>query len=208
MKKLLLLVLILIPLLQTAGQESVWDRWDPAVLKKAATAEGVDYMSAEEKKVITLMNLARLDGKLFGETFLEEWLRMNGPEKSPYVRSLYRDLAKCSQLPLIYPERDLTLIAQGHARTSGQTGHVGHKNFDKRFKPVLGNPYSQVGENCSYGYNTAIEVVITLLIDEDIQDVGHRKNILNPAFNSAGVSFSPHISYRYNCVTDFGSKMR
>ncbi len=193
---------------QAFSQETTWSAWDPGVLKKASTAETSTYLSEEEQKVITLMNLARIDGKKFGETFVSEWVKLNGPEKSSYVRSLYRDLARCSDLPLIYPEEDLTRIARGHAERSGNTGHVGHRDFDKRFKPVLGNPYTHVGENCSYGFNDAIAVVVTLLIDEDIKDLGHRKNILNPDFNSAGVSFYPHKTYRYNCVTDFGLKTR
>jgi len=191
-----------------SAQESVWSGWDPEVLQKASTAKDASYLTEEEKMVITLMNLARIDGEKFGQTFVYEWVKMNGEEKSPFVKSLYRDLKKTSGLPLLYPEEDLSMIAKGHAERSGKTGHVGHRDFEKRFKPVLGNPYNKVGENCSYGFNTATEVVVTLLIDEGIKDLGHRRNILNPGFNSAGVAFYPHKTYRYNCVSDFGSKIR
>jgi uncharacterized protein YkwD len=46
--------------------------------------------------------------------------------------------------------------------------------------------------------------VLQLLIDEGIEDLGHRNNILNPRFNSIGVSIKPHKSYDYNCVMSFG----
>jgi len=208
MKHFMLLISLILVSLNSAAQDTPWSAWTPEQINKAATASTAGYLSEEEQKVITLMNLARLDGELFYSTFVTAWVKMNGSEKSPYVRSLARDLKKCKDLPMIYPEQDLTLIAKGHAERSGKTGHVGHRDFEKRFKPVLGNPYNRVGENCSYGFNTAIEVVVTLLIDEGIKDLGHRKNILNPVFNSAGVSFYPHKSYRFNCVTDFGARIR
>ena len=68
----------------------------------------------------------------------------------------------------------------------------------------MGNPYYHVGENCSYGYDQAIDIVLTLMIDEGIKDVGHRKNILSEDFNSVGVAIRPHKNYRINCVIDFG----
>jgi uncharacterized protein YkwD len=70
----------------------------------------------------------------------------------------------------------------------------------------MGNPYYHVGENCSYGYDQAIDIVISLLIDEGVPDMGHRKNTLNDQFNSVGVAIRPHKEYRVNCVIDFGHR--
>ena len=36
----------------------------------------------------------------------------------------------------------------------------------------MGNPYNHVGENCSYGYEQAIDIVLSLLIDEGVIDFG------------------------------------
>ena len=72
----------------------------------------------------------------------------------------------------------------------------------------LRNPYNHVGENCSYGYERAIDIVISLLIDKGIKNLGHRNNILSPDFNSIGVAIRPHKTYRVNCVMDFGSRDR
>jgi len=163
-------------------------------------------MTEEEQKVILFMNLARHNGPLFTETFLEQYVEENQIEKSSYLKSLKRDLKKVEGLTPLVPEEDLTSIAQGHATKSGKTGHVGHRNMDKRFAPLRGNPYYAWAENCSYGYQEALGIVITLLIDEGIKDLGHRKNILNENFNSVGVAIRPHKSYRVNCVIDFGKK--
>jgi uncharacterized protein YkwD len=203
-----LLIPILFLVLPLHSQNSVWDSWDSEVVRSLHTAEGIGYLTEEEQKVVLFMNMARHDGPLFASTFLDAYVTENKVEKSSYLRSLYKDLKKTAGLPPLLVEEDLTAVAQGHANVSGQTGHVGHKNFAKRFAPLRGNPYTAWAENCSYGYEDAVEIVITLLIDEGVKGVGHRINILNPEFNSVGVAIYPHKKYRTNCVIDFGTKKR
>jgi uncharacterized protein YkwD len=190
------------------GQSDVWDKWDPAIIEKANTASDFEYYTEEEKKVVFFMNLARLDGPLFAETILNEYVRVNQIENNSYLKSLYKDLNKVKGLNVLIPEEDLSSIAQGHATKSGKTGHVGHKDFEKRFDPFMGNPYSNVGENCSYGYLEAVDIVLTLLIDDGVKDVGHRVNTLKPEFNSVGVAIREHKTYRVNCVINFGKQSR
>lgn len=205
---LLTAALVLLPAARFPAQENPWEQWDPSIIDLLYTSRDLDYMNEEEKKVVLFMNMARHNGPLFAETFLEAYASENQVAQTSYLRSLKRDLARTSGLPVLVPEKDLTAVAQGHAQRSGETGHVGHRGMDKRFAPLRGNPYTAWGENCSYGYADAISIVITLLIDEDVREVGHRKNILNPAFNSVGVAIRPHKTYRVNCVIDFGKKVR
>ena len=206
-RPLFISLLMLLPL-SLAAQSSPWDSWDPEVVGSLNTATEIPYLNLEEQKVVLFMNLARHDGKLFSETFLQAYLEENQLSRSSYVRSLIRDLKKVSGLAPLIPEEDLTAVAQGHATKSGKSGHTGHKDFNKRFRPLLGNPYQRVGENCSYGYEEAIDIVLSLLIDEGIKDLGHRKNILNTEFNSVGVAIRPHKRYRVNCVSCFGKQSR
>lgn len=208
MRRTVTIIFLFFSINSVSGQDQVWDQWDPELLEKANTAAEIKYYSDEEKKVVFFMNLARLDGNLFAETLLDAYVTANGIKNSSYLRSLYRDLRKVEDLPLLIPEADLTSIAQSHATESGRTGHVGHKGFEKRFEPYMGAPYTNVGENCSYGYANAIDIVITLLIDEGVKNVGHRVNILKPEFNSVGVAIRPHKKYRFNCVIDFGKQDR
>lgn len=191
-----------------SAQGNIWDLWDPGVIEAANTATNLKYYSDEEKKVVFFMNLARIDGPLFAETILKKYVEENNTDNNSYLRSLYRDLNKTKGLKPLIPEEDLTSIAQGHANESGKTGHVGHKDFDKRFEPFMGNPYKSVGENCSYGFNQAIDIVITLMIDDGVKNLGHRINTLKPEFNSVGVAIREHKRYRYNCVIDFGMQDR
>ncbi len=200
--------LILLITGSATGQSTIWQKWDPEVITRANSASDFEFYSEEEKKVVFFMNLARLDGPLFAETVLDEYVRANDIPNNSYLRSLYRDLRKTEGLPLLLPEEDLTSIAQEHANLSGKTGHTGHKDFNKRFEPFLGNPYTNVAENCSYGYSRAIDIVLTLLIDDGVRNLGHRVNTLNPEFNSVGVAIRNHSRYRFNCVIDFGKQVR
>jgi uncharacterized protein YkwD len=208
MRILLTSIIFLLCQVLLTGQSGVWEQWDPEVVRYANTASEKKYLNEEEKKVILFMNLARIDGDLFANTFLEQYLDENNSKRTNFVKSLYRDLNKITGLPVLLPEEDLTAVAQEHATLSGQNGYTGHGKFKERFEPLMGNPYQQVGENCSYGYTRAIDIVITLLIDEGIKGVGHRKNILNEEFNSTGIAIRPHTKFRTNCVIDFGKKVR
>ncbi len=177
--------------------------WADSVLARANTAADSEFLNRDEKKVIMLVNMARLDGPLFAETLLKEYLVLKGKDGNAYTRSLYRDLRKVQNLPLLLPEKDLYRIARDHAITSGKKGYQGHKGFKRRYDPAL-TKYMEVGENIYYGRYTPEEIVLQLLIDEGVRDLGHRMNLLNPRFNSIGVAIKPHKNFEYNCVMSFG----
>ena len=202
-----LFLLLSLPLSLLVAQNP-WDQWEAQVVRELNTADEADYLNEEEKKVILFMNMARHDGPLFSRTFLDAYVKENQVENNSYLKSLRKDLNKALGLLPMHLEKDLTAVAQGHALQSGKKGKVGHQDFDKRFKPLLGNPYNHVGENCSYGYESAMDIVISLMIDEGVKDHGHRHNMLSPDFNSIGVAIRPHRSYRTNCVMDFGRRDR
>lgn len=205
--RIIIILLLFLPL-SLMAQSDPWAAWDADVVRALNTGSEMEYLNEEEKKVILFMNMARHDGPLFEATFLNSYIQENQQENSSYLRSLRKDLKKTSKLSPLIPEKDLTAVAQGHARESGENGTTGHQNFNSRFDPLMGNPYSHVGENCSYGYEQAIDIVISLLIDEGIKSLGHRNNILADDFNSVGVAIRPHKTYRTSCVMDFGSRDR
>ena len=180
-----------------------FSQWEDEVLQKAYTATEANYLSEDEKKVIYYANLARADGPLFAETFLKEYMSLKDMKSSKYTKSLFAELKKVRNLPMMFPENDLYRAARDHAAWSGKKGYEGHKGFKSRYEPLL-NKYLEVGENIYYGRYTPLEIVIQLLIDEGVQDLGHRQNLLNPRFNVIGVAIKPHKSYDYNCVMGFG----
>jgi hypothetical protein len=204
MKSLASIGLFLLLSCYLQGQDEFkFQGWPDSLVMKANTGSDSEFLSYDEKKVILLSNLARIDGRLFANTILRQYLILKEKKSNKYIKSLYRDLTKVKNLPLLVPEKDLYFAARGHATRSGVKGTEGHKGFDRRYKPLMPR-YMEVGENIYYGKYTPEEIVLQLLIDEGIPDLGHRKNLLNPRFNSIGVSIKPHLTYQYNCVMSFG----
>jgi len=60
-----------------------------------------------------------------------------------------------------------------------------------------------IAENCDYGSTEPLEIVMSLLIDDGIASLGHRKNILHPGLNYVGIAIEKHKTYGVNCVMDF-----
>lgn len=170
----------------------------------ANTAAAALYLDAEEKRVIYYCNLARMNPKAFADTYVQPYVDSTG-KKSSYTNSLLRTLRTMQPLGALQPDEQLTRTAEAHARTSGKTGKTGHSGKNGRFKKVA-NVYSLWGENCSYGYDRALDIVMQLLIDQNIRNLGHRKNILNPQFTHVGVAIEKHRVYRWNCVQNFGGQ--
>ncbi len=180
--------------------------WPPSIIEKANTAQDTRFLKNNEKKVIFYINLARANGKLFTEIYLKKYLDSTGMEPDSYTTSLIQDLKNTRNLPMLNPEPDLYYIAREHAIQSGKSGQKGHQGFKRRFRD-LGSIYSSYGENCYYGRDHPLSIVIKLLIDEGVKDLGHRFNMLDPGFDSIGVSIMPHKTHGYNCVIEFGSKI-
>jgi uncharacterized protein YkwD len=184
--------------------------WTREEHNAANTAAGVEYLSREEKQVIYYLNLVRINGPLFSRTFLATYLDTSRIKNDRYVKSLVKQLENLKSMQVLEPARDLYDQARFHAEDMGKAGKVGHvssrgKDFKKRFSGFSG-VYRSVGENCDYGRDKALDIVMSLLIDQGISDLGHRKNILNKDYRYVGVSVYPHRKYRVNCVMDFGGE--
>jgi len=205
MKKLLFIFKYILFISLSMNAQDYLNQWDQDDLEKANTATNTTFLGEKEKQIIFYTNLARLNGELFANTILDDYMKKK--RSTRYTRSLYRDLKKIKGLPLLRPEKDLQEIAEEHATTSGKRGTTGHQRFNKRYGPLMGT-YNEVAENCAYGLEDPLHILIQLLIDEEIPDVGHRKNLLNPNFNSIGVSIKHHKKYVYNCVMSFGKRVK
>lgn len=197
------LVIVLLTIIHALSAQS---EWDTRIIEKANTARENRNLKDEEKQVIFYTNLARANGKLFAATYLKRYMDSTGIKPTPFTRSLERDLKNIQNLPMLYPKPDLYEIARKHAIESGKTGRKGHQGFKKRFND-LESIYYAYGENCYYGREDPLVIVIKLLIDEGITDLGHRFNMLDPRYNFIGVSIMPHKTYGYNCVMEFGGKI-
>jgi uncharacterized protein YkwD len=116
-------------------------------------------------------------------------------------------LRRQQPLPPLRFDGVLTLSAKDHVADQGPTGFVGHYgtdgwDFATRVARRGGEPWG--GENISYGYDTAREVIIQLLVDDNVRDRGHRVNLFQTGYVRAGVGCGPHAVFYYMCVIDYG----
>lgn len=208
-KALLLIGLFLIFHTLIHSQESdLFKIWPDTVVAKANSANLVAYMSEEEKQVVFYINLCRINPPLFSETYLGDYLKENKVKKDKAVKSLIKDLEATQPRVILQPNQLLTELARNHAKDMGESGRTGHDSSD-------GTPYKQriesalkvfngVNENANYGSEVGLSIVVDLLVDRNVPDSGHRKNILDPEMEFIGVAIEPHKRFKSNCVQDFG----
>lgn len=183
----------------SAEEEKVWT---DAEMKSANTAANVSYLTAEEKKVIMYVNLARLYPKKYAEK--EVLARQNSTSvyirdavsKTESVNSLVSTLKSIKPLPAYQFSKELYEFAKCFAVESGSSGYIGHKR-----KKCVGGSFS---ECCSYGPGQGRDIVLLLLIDAGVTDLGHRKNCLSPNHKRIGCSIQSHQKTDKCCVIDIG----
>ena len=175
--------------------------WNDSKYLKCNTASGTNYMSAKEKEVIYILNLLRANPRLFANTVLKkypEYSRNDNLRRVSEYKSLLKTLQNVEPLPLLNPDALCYASAECHAASAGRRGYIGHERKEAgcRSKQHFN------GECCEYGHDNALDILMTLLIDQNVAGLPHRKICLGP-YKAVGVSIQPHKAYRYNSVLDF-----
>lgn len=98
----------------------------------------------------------------------------------------------------------LSLAALALCKDQGGTSATGHKGTDsslieQRVKP-FGTWQGGIGENLTYGNDSARERVLTWLIDDGFPGRGHRMRMMSLNYRVAGVSCGPHSELQTMCV--------
>ena len=169
-----------------------------------ASTTGVSA-SAFELSIIDEINLMRSNPKDYAEKYIKPQITSSS---SSYWTSCVSDMSKITSLGKLSYAEGLYKLAKAHSSTQGQTTNTGHDrtngdSFSDAVKKY--GRYSYVGENISYGKDTARGIVIQLLVDDGVESLGHRLNLLNTRFESVGVSYDTHKRYRVMCVMDFAA---
>lgn len=160
-----------------------------------------------EQEVLVLLNEVRTDPQKFLKTRVESYLAEKNLTRNSFARSLVKELKATKAMGGLQMARALTEVARLHAQDMGRKGLTGHDSSDGTPFAIRVRNYSKakgmIAENCSYGYNQALDIVMSLLIDDGIPSLGHRKNILEPKYKWVGIALEPHQGYGDNCVMDF-----
>ncbi len=189
-------------------------KWD---VKTLDTARNVDYLSDIEKDVVLEMNMARTNPAMYAELYITPRIKkFNGKtyegklltqEGAAVVEECAKFMAKAKPLPILKAEKGLSLAAQKHSSTQGETAQTGHTGVDgstpfKRIEKY--GTFKTAGENIAYGSNSGREIVVDLLIDDGVSSRGHRKNIMNGQFDGTGVGYTKkHKTYGSVCVITY-----
>src|SRR5207302_3491167 len=100
--------------------------------------------------------------------------------------------------------RGLCLAAVAHVKDQSATGATGHKGSDSTFLEQRLKPYGSwdggIGENITYGNESARERLLTWLIDDAFPSRGHRRRLMSEDYRVAGISCGPHPEFGAMCV--------
>jgi len=198
------------------------NKWTEEELNMANTAKNTGYLSTEEKNIIFYMNLVRIDGEKFFNTYFQDFVQYHNlkmqayrnyndlkvDRTDKYYRGLEIDLKLIKDLPVFYPDELLTYGADQHGSDMKRYNLAGHNSKDGRTaKDRIGKHYPNrsLAENLAFGFSKGLDNVCLLLLDKGVPDLGHRKNILNNTLglNIVGVSIQTHPTYKYSATIDF-----
>jgi uncharacterized protein YkwD len=173
-------------------------------------------LSQAEQDLLTEINLARAKPTLYA-SYLEELKPLfNGKQYTPAGQaalmteegwSAAEDAIKFlraakPQGPLS-PSDGLRLAAEAQCTDQSRTGATGHKSagglIEDRVKP-FGTWQGGIGENLSYGDESARERVLTWLIDDGFASRGHRTRLLSGDYKVAGIACSSHPEFGKMCA--------
>jgi len=163
------------------------------------TAKSVTYMTEKEKEVIYILNMARMDPRLFCKTVVPNAHVLCGADTTrKFYKSLVKQMMTMQPVKLAQPDQLCYKSAYCHAESSGKTGYTGHDRQTEECKKVK----KFNGECCHYGSANPAAIVLSLLIDEDVESLGHRE-ICFTEYPKVAASIQPHKGYSWVTVIDF-----
>ncbi len=183
--------------------------WDNLFYRLANTARHSAYVSDMAKELIYLHNLCRINPRLFGETYLAQYLKNDswGESTDHYVTSLQERLRTADPAPLLYPYQPYFRAADSHAKDLSDSQTFAHNSSDGTGFGQRLNKFSDAGgyraENIQGGTSTPIECFFSLMIDRGVPSYGHRENILQPNLRYIGIGIRDGGLYGLNWVFDF-----
>lgn len=206
-----LITLFFSGLLNAQNFDYTFPEWEKPEYAEADAGKNSVYFNPTEKEVLKLINFARMNGPLFARTYLVRYFENYKVKKTAFVSSLIDQLEVLTPLKPLTPSKGLSQSARDHAYDLGKNGKTGHVGTDGSRMAGRIERYVQWGEviaeNCNYGGKEPIDIVCSLLIDEGVNSLGHRKNILSMDHKYIGIAFAFHTTYKFNCVMDFAGSI-
>jgi uncharacterized protein YkwD len=173
-------------------------------------------LSEAERDLLTEINLVRANPQVYA-SYLEKMkplfqgkqytavgrVPLMTEEGWTAVDEAIRFLRAAKPCGPLNPSRGLSLAAFAHVKDQSGTGATGHRGasgmIEDRVKP-FGNWQGGIGENITYGNDSARERLLTWLIDDGFPSRGHRMRLMSNDYKVAGVSCGSHPQFSAMCV--------
>ena len=181
---------------------------DTIILNKLQLQPDYKKMSVFEQQFIYSLNYARRHPKQFSGEAVVPYLSAYPGLRADYGQSLISELSGLTTIPLLNADLRLVSIARMHAVDLARHNIMSHQSTNgtttqERFQQVgIG-----CGSECINMANSvsALEVLVSLLIDYNVPDLGHRKSLLNPKMASVGIGVDTNSDSKLQyTVVDLG----
>lgn len=193
MKAFFSILIISINGLAVFGQQ-----WTAAQLQKANTAFDEYLLSDTEKQVIQYINLCRLYPAEFAEKELKNYNGVPGVDDknfTAYKASLTKELNSRNASDALRPVE----LLYDDAKCYGNEVSKNKLKPHQRLHCIKRN----YAECIYYGSGEAKHIAMQWLIDSGIENLGHRKICLQPAYKKIGIKINPHFDYGHCAVAEF-----
>ena len=189
----------------------------PKTQSQGSKSAGEDGLSQAEQDLLNEINQARAHPDVYAKYLQSLKPFFKGKNYQPTgqpalttnegwdaVQDAINFLSAAKPQGLLNTSRGLRLAAVTHFKDQNATGATGHRGassgmIEERVKP-FGKWQGAIGENLSYGNESARERVLTWLIDDGVASRGHRKRLLSADYKVAGLSCGPHPDFGTMCV--------
>jgi hypothetical protein len=200
-----LLILISVPHFSFQVKPTTFSKTEIEIAFKSSQ---IPERTKQENLFVYYLNLARQNPKTFKETYLKAWVDSTKFPMNKFVISLNKELEELQNCKVVSYDKALYKLANEHALDMGKNGKIGHvssggKNFNQRINTYL-KEYKILKEACQYGYEDGLSILIDLLIDDGIENLGHRKCLLDCKLDRVSISIAPHKKYKVNAVVEMG----
>lgn len=181
---------------------------DTAITRIIKSTPVYSTLSDFEKELLYALNYVRANPTEFNKEALDPYLKLYPQLKPKYGESLQKELASASTIVTIEAEGRLVKLARLHAKDIAGNSLMSHTSsngttFQQRFE----KEGITCGSECINGGQpvSALEALLSLLIDFNVSNYGHRKSLLNPTmkFVGMGSEFGNDKKMRYT-VIDLG----
>lgn len=191
----------------------------PADESHSQTSKSLSFsgLTQAEQDLLNEINLARANPQTYA-TYLEKLkpsfsgkeyktatLAVTTQEGWNAVEDAIAFLKSAKPVGPLTMSKGLSLAATVHVKDQSGSGATGHKSgsqggFVEERAKLFGAWRGAIGENLSYGPESARDRLLTWLIDDGVASRGHRKRIMSADYGAAGVSCGPHPEFTTMCA--------